>query len=216
MRFQNVMQQLNTLANKGYLKQMERLGINTQNAKGIRIPELRKIAKNLGKDHLLAERLWLTGIHEARILATMIEDPSKVSRTKLNVWLGSIQSWDLCDHLCLNLMIHVPYSVDIAKIWSTRKGTFEKRAGFVTFAVLAQKNKRLPDHVFLDFLPFIKQESDDDRKLVQKAIIWALKQMGRRNKKLRSEVEKLLENFEKNSSKHMQIISRTVKKNLLS
>ncbi len=193
---------------------MKRLGIETQHAKGIRIPVLRKIAGEAGKNHLLAERLWITGIHEARILATMVEEPRRVSRTQLDVWLAAINSWDLCDQLCMNLMPYVPQAHESAKNWSTREPVFEKRAGFVTYAMLAQKVKNLPDRIFIDFLPFIVQEATDGRKYVENAVIWAMKRIARRNHRLSEEIDLRLQILESGTSKAAGRVARAVRTEL--
>ena len=160
---------------------MSRFGIQTTHAFGISIPQLRTIAKKIGTNHGLALGLWKTGIHEARILASMIDDPSEVSGDQMEEWAGGFDSWDLVDNCCGNLFDKTPFAVKKAHEWSTREEEYVKRAGFALMAYLAVHDKNAPDKTFLDFLPAIVREAGDERNFVKKAVNWALRQIGKRN-----------------------------------
>ena len=160
---------------------MARFGINPANVLGISMPALRKMAKDIGKDHLLAIELWESGIHEARVLACLVDEPELVTEGQIEKWVREIDSWDICDGCCLNLFIKLPYAYDKAKEWSASPEEFVKRAGFSLMACLAVNDKKAPDSVFLDLLPIIKRESTDERNFVRKSVNWALRQIGKRN-----------------------------------
>jgi 3-methyladenine DNA glycosylase AlkD len=163
---------------------MARFGINPKNTYGVSIPILRKMAKEIGKDHLLAQRLWESGIHEARILAGMIDDPGEVSAHQMDRWVGDFDSWDVCDQCCSNLFDKIKFAHQKAIEWTSRKEEFVKRAGFALIAALAFHDKKLTDAHFQRFLPIIKRESLDERNFVKKAVNWALRQIGKRNQRL--------------------------------
>ena len=163
------------------VKGMERYGISTKNAYGVPIPALRGIAKEVGKNHLLAQQLWESEIHEARILATMVEDPKTVTEEQLESWISSVNSWDLCDACCGNLFDRTMFGYRKAVEWSARKEEYVKRAGFVLMAELAVHDKKVNDEKFLEFLPIIKRESVDERNFVKKAVNWALRQIGKKS-----------------------------------
>ena len=142
------------------------------------------MARDIGKDHALAQQLWSSGIHEARILAGMIDEPKKVTGEQMESWAADFDSWDICDQVCSNLFDKTEFAYQKAHEWSGRKEEFVKRAGFVLMAVLSVHDKRAGDEKFMEFLPIIKREAVDDRNFVKKAVNWALRQIGKRNLKL--------------------------------
>ena len=178
---EEVMGTLRGMANPAYTEGMEGYGISTDTALGIRVPQLRKLAKEIGRDHDLAIQLWDEGTHEARLLATMVGDPEQVTEDLMEAWVLDIDSWDVCD-LCMgNLFDRTPYARDKASQWSEREEEYVKRAGFVLMATLAVHDKKAPDQVFIDFIPMIESEAWDERNFVKKAVNWALRQIGKRN-----------------------------------
>ena len=120
-------------------------------------------------------------IHEARIMASMIDDPEKVSEGQMEKWAMDFDSWDVVDGCCGNLFDKTEFAVRKAHEWSKRKEEYIKRAGFVLMAEMAVHVKKASDKTFLDFLPAIVRESSDERNFVKKAVNWALRQIGKRN-----------------------------------
>lgn len=163
---------------------MARYGINPKSTLGVSVPALRGMAKKIGRDHALALALWKTGIHEARSLAGLIDEPAKVTEAQLERWAKDFDSWDVCDGVCSNLFDRTPFARDKAIEWSARREEFVKRAGFVLMAALAVHDKKAPDALFRKFLPLIERESTDERNFVKKAVNWALRQIGKRNRAL--------------------------------
>jgi 3-methyladenine DNA glycosylase AlkD len=172
---------LRTLANPDNVAGMARYGISPKGCLGVPMPVLRKMAKEIGHRHGLAEELWQSEIHEARILAGLIDDPSLVTEEQMERWVVDIDSWDICDQLCGNLFCRTGLALEKASAWSGRPETFVKRAGFVLMAALAVHDKQADDAVFASFLPRIAREAGDDRNFVKKAVNWALRQIGKRN-----------------------------------
>jgi 3-methyladenine DNA glycosylase AlkD len=172
------------LARPGGREGMARFAINPDRALGVRIPDLRRFAREIGTDHRLALSLWRTRIHEARILASMIDDPAAVTEGQMESWAGDFDSWDLCDQCCGNLFDKTPLAHRKALEWAARDQEFVKRAGFATMAWSAVHDKKAADATFLEFLPIIEREADDDRNFVKKAVNWALRQIGKRNRPL--------------------------------
>jgi len=165
---------------------MARYGINTARALGVSIAALRLMARRLGKDHRLAEALWASEIHEARILASMVADPLAMSAREMDRWARELDSWDLCDQVCANLFERTPHARRKALLWSGRKQEFVRRAGFSLMARIAVSQKELPDSAFGPMLLAIRQRADDERNFVKKAVNWALRQIGKRNPALRA------------------------------
>jgi 3-methyladenine DNA glycosylase AlkD len=172
---------LKSLSNPRALAGMERFGINVHNTFGISIPVLRKMARQIGQNHLLAQKLWNSGIHEARILAGMIDVPEEVTEKQMEWWVKDFDSWDVCDQVCSNLFDQTEFAHKKAMDWTERGEEFVKRAGFVLMAALAVHDKQAGDKEFLKFLPVIKREAMDERNFVKKAVNWALRQIGKRN-----------------------------------
>lgn len=164
---------------------MKRFGISVENAVGVSMTELRKFARPLGHDHKLAQELWRSGIHEARILASIVDEPARVTKAQMERWIRAFDSWDLCDQVCMNLFDKTPFAYEKAIEWSERKPEFQKRAGFALMACLAWHDRESPDSRFRDFLPFIEREGGDERNFVKKAVNWALRQIGKRSPGLR-------------------------------
>ncbi len=180
---------------------MARFGIDVKYALGVKIPVLRSLAKKLGKNHKLAEELWKTKIHEVRILASMIDEPDKVVEKQMEEWVKGFNSWDLCDQTCMNLFDKVPIAWEKAIEWTNRKEEFVRRAGFALMACLAWHDKKAQDKDFLKFFPLIKKHSVDERNFVKKAVNWALRQIGKRNKNLKKYALKTAEEILRIDSK---------------
>lgn len=180
-RVEEVLEELRGMAEPSRLAGMARYGIDTSTALGITVTELRAFARTLGKDHALATQLWDTGIHEARILTTIVDDPGLVTEAQAERWILDVRSWDLCDGLCCNLLDRTPFVLDLAVAWSGRGEEFVKRAGFVLMACAAAHRKEVEDERFVRFLPIILRESTDDRNYVKKGANWALRQIGKRS-----------------------------------
>jgi len=176
-----VIRQLNQMGDRSRLAGMERYGIATGAALGISIPELRALARSLGRDHELAAALWNSETHEARILASMVDDPELVTEAQMEAWVDDLDSWDVCDQVCANLFDRTRFAFPKAVEWSAREDEFVKRAGFALMACAAVHRKDVPDARFETFLPIIQAEATADRNYVKKAVSWALRQIGKRS-----------------------------------
>ena len=163
---------------------MARFGIDTAKALGVSMPDIRSIGKSIQKDHLLARDLWKSDIHEARILASLVDHPKWVTREQMDQWALDFNSWDLCDQVCGNLFDKSDYAPEKIIAWSTRSEEFVKRAAFALIAWRAVHDKKAPDEPFLAYLPIILMASDDPRNFVKKAVNWALRQIGKRSASL--------------------------------
>jgi 3-methyladenine DNA glycosylase AlkD len=184
--FEDVMKKLSSKARPDQLEGMARFGICGDGRLGVAVPELRKMAKEIGIDHSLALRLWATGIPDAMILAPMVDDPVKVTESQADKWVRGLDSWDVCDGLCMNLLDKTSFAAKKIKEWSVREEEFVKRAAYTLIACVAWHDKNLPDEFFVKLFPIIKNGSTDNRNFVKKAVNWALRNMGKRNLKLNS------------------------------
>jgi 3-methyladenine DNA glycosylase AlkD len=177
-----ILKSLRAMADPRAKQGMERFGIFVGNALGgISTPALKRLTRQFGKDHKIADELWKSGIHEARHVAALIDEPEKVTERQMECWAKDFDSWDIVDGCCLYLFHKTPFAHRKALEWSNRKEEFVKRAAFSMMAVLAVHDKLAGDGKFLKFLPIIKRESTDERNFVKKAVNWALRQIGKRN-----------------------------------
>jgi len=163
---------------------MARFGINPENTYGVSIPNLRQIAKEVGKNHALAQELWASGIHEAKILASMTDGPKLVTEEQMEAWVRDFDSWDVCDQVCMNLFEKLPLAWQKVSEWSGREEEFVKRAAFALLACLAWHDREAADEKFVALLPVIVRGSADERNFVRKAVNWALRNIGKRNPNL--------------------------------
>jgi 3-methyladenine DNA glycosylase AlkD len=163
---------------------MARFGICGVRTFGVSTPDLRRLAREMGKNHRLAIALWKTGIHEARHLAAMIAEKNKVTPAQMERWARDFQTWDIVDGCCCHLFVHTPHAWRKATEWGRRDEEFVRRAGFALMAYLAVHDKAASDERFLSLLPLIERQAHDERNFVRKAVNWALRQIGKRNRRL--------------------------------
>jgi 3-methyladenine DNA glycosylase AlkD len=182
-----IMEEMRSNGSERNREGMARYGIDATSALGLSMPYLRNMAKRMGKDHELAQQLWSTKVHEALILAALIDIPSLVTEAQMESWVRDFDSWDVCDQCCSILFSRTPFAYRKAEEWTRREETFVKRAGYVLMAALAVHDKKAGDTVFLAFLPLIKEGASDQRNFVRKAVNWALRQIGKRNLALNKE-----------------------------
>jgi 3-methyladenine DNA glycosylase AlkD len=224
MQYDEIIDQLKSLSNPEAIAGMARFGIKSEKTLGVSIPNLRKIAKKTGKNHTLALQLWDSDIHEARILAGMVDDPEMVTEEQMESWVKDFDSWDVCDQCCLNLFDKTEFAYQKAIEWSERSEEFVKRTGFVLMAQFAVHDKKASDKDFMQFFPIIKREATDERNFVKKAVNWALRQIGKRNLNLNDkaiEIAKEIQQLDSKSAKWIatdalrELTSEAVQKRLI-
>jgi len=203
----DILDKLKALSDPKAVEGMARYGINPENTYGVSIPNLRMIARETGKNHALAQELWASGIHEARILASMIDDPKMATEEQLESWVKNFDSWDVCDQCCINLFDKTGFAYRKAVEWSESDEEFVKRAGFVLMARLAVSDKKADDKQFEVFLPIIRREAPDNRNFVKKAVNWALRQIGKRDAALNRKAIQTAEEIQKMDSRSAKWIA---------
>ena len=214
MNADQIIVQLKSQADPAAVEGMARYGINPDNTLGISIPTLRAMAREIGKDHQLAEELWASGIHEARILASIIDDPHQVTEEQMERWVADFDSWDVCDQVCSNLFDRTTFAYQKAIEWSSGEAEFIKRAGFAMMAALAVHDKRAGDERFEPFFPIIVRQATDERNYVKKAVNWALRNIGKRNRHLNTRTIEIARKIEQIDSKVARWIANDALKEL--
>lgn len=181
MNFQEVITYFEEIQDEKVANSNKRFAIGCEYSYGIRLPVLRKLAKEIGKDHDLAIKLWNHPYHESHLLATMIEQKEKVTSKQLDEWVNSFYSWDIVDQACLNLLVDLPEAHDNIFIWCESEKEFVKRTAFSLIAVIAVRKKDVNAEYFDKYYPLIKKASFDNRNFVKKSVNWALRQIGKRD-----------------------------------
>jgi 3-methyladenine DNA glycosylase AlkD len=205
--YEDVMKRLRSMANRKNVEGMKRFAIVGGEMLGISLYDLRKIVKELGRDHTLAEKLWKSGVHEAMLLAIFTEEPGKVTDEQMERWAKDFDSWDICDQACTDLFDQTPFGWKKAKEWSTRKEEFTKRAAFALMAGLAVHDKKARDADFESLFPLMARQAGDDRNFVRKAVNWALRNIGKRNLALNAKAIAAAESIGKQDSKSARWIA---------
>ena len=177
----DVLSKLKAKARSERIEGMTRYGMVAEKRLGVSIPEIRAIAKELGRDHELSVELWKTGIPEARILAAMVVEHEKLTEEQMEDWVKDFNSWDVCDQVCMNLFEKTPLAWKKILDWAEREEEFVKRTAFALIACLAWHDKKAEDARFVELLPVIERGATDERNYVKKAVNWALRNIGKRN-----------------------------------
>jgi len=177
----DVLDKLQNKAQPEQLKGMAKFGMTVEQRLGVSVPDMRELAKDIGKDHKLALDLWRTGIAEARIVAAMVGEPAKLTEKQMEDWVKGINSWDVCDQVCMNLFEKNHLAWKKIADWSERDEEFVKRTAFSLIACLARHDKKASDEKFIELLPVIIRGATDERNFVKKAVNWALRNIGKRN-----------------------------------
>lgn len=195
------LRELQALGEQRNVDGMARFGIRAKIVYGVAKPKMDEIARRIGKDHELALELWVTGVHDARILAGMIDEPMQVTAAQMERWVRDFDNWDVCDGTCCHLFVFAAPAWKKAIPWSSRREEFVKRAGFALMAYLAYRDKSAPDTKFLRLLPILRREAVDERNFVRKAVNWALRNIGKRNLRLNREAIRAAERIRRQDSR---------------
>ncbi|CAJ36761.1 DNA alkylation repair protein [Methanocella arvoryzae] len=211
---EDVVSLLRSFSDPAIIAGMPRYGIPTDHALGVSTTRINEIAGRIGTDHDLALMLWDTGIHEARMIAAIVDDPALVTGEQMDRWAADFYSWDMCDQCCMKLFDRTSIAYEKCFEWSLDEREFVKRAAFANMASLALYDKQAPDGQFRQFFPVIIRESTDGRNMVKKSVNWALRQIGKRNLALNAEAIAVGRELLKSDSSAARWIARDAVKEL--
>jgi 3-methyladenine DNA glycosylase AlkD len=181
---ETVLLSLRRRATKRTLEGMDRYAIPKTNAFGVSVGDIRLLAKRLGRNHELAEALWQTRYYEARMLASFIDDPTRVTPAQMDRWCRDFDNWAICDTACFHLFDRTPHAFQKVAQWSRGREEFVRRAAFALLASLAVHDRRAEDAAFVRCLPLVERAASDERNFVKKGVLWALRAIGVRNAEL--------------------------------
>ena len=155
---------------------------------GIGLTKLRAIAKQVGRDHDLALRLWNERNHDAKVIGLLIDDPKQLTRDQVEKQVDGAGSGMLSHVLssCDATLPKSPLAFEIAKDWMTSTDPVRRRCGYGLVYELAKdkKDKRLVDEFFLGCVETIGKTIAKEENSVRVGMGGALLSIGKRNKKL--------------------------------
>ena len=181
---QSALRWLKSHSTKSALEGMARYAIPSDKALGVAYKDMKVLGKRLGRDHELAAALWDTGVYEARMVASFVDDPSQVTSAQLERWCKDFDNWAICDTMCFNLFDRTPHAWAKVTQWSSSKDEFVKRTAFALLWSLSVHDKRAGNEPFVQGLVLIERDDDDERNFVKKAVNMALRAIGKRNRAL--------------------------------
>ena len=214
MNCSEVIAELRMRASEKYKANVVRMGIPEQYSLGVSTAEIRSLAKKMQKSNELALGLWVTGYHEARLLAVLLMDPKQMTKDAVEQLIGDVISWDLCDHLCKNLLIKMDCRNALIEGWVTSSQTYRKRAAFTLIASSVIHEKKINDDMLDYYLGLIARYSDDGREHVKKAVSWALREIGKRDFNYNEKALLLAHEFAESDSKALKWIGKDAIKEL--
>ena len=205
---------LQSLGSEEHRLSKQRLGIPYDHALGVSLPAIRELGKQYKRNQQLAIELWASGYHEARLLAVLVADPKQSELTLIEQWLGDVVSWDLCDHLCNNLMVKLPACVAHIPTWAADEREFVRRAAFALIVNDVMHNKQRDPEQIECYFSLLRRYANDDRLYVRKAVSWALREMGKRDDALQGEAILLARELSESNSNAERWIGKDVLKEL--
>lgn len=160
---------------------MARYGLPSDHALGVSMRDIQALGKEVGRDHALAAGLWSTGVYEARMLTSFVDEPARVTAAQMDRWCRDFDNWGICDTLCFNLFDRTPHAWSRVAAWSGKPAEFVRRAAYALLWSLSVHDKTAGDDRFLDGLARIERAAVDERHFVSKAVNMALRAIGKRN-----------------------------------
>jgi 3-methyladenine DNA glycosylase AlkD len=203
-----VLQELRRQGTKAQRDSLARYGIVANTAVGVSVGALKKYAKTLGRSHALADALWNTEVYEARMLASMVDEPARVTPAQMDRWCRAFDNWAICDTVCFHLFDRTPHAWGKVEAWATREKEFVKRGAFALVWGLTVHDKAAEDARFIQALAWIEAGAEDDRHYVKKAVNMALRAIGKRNAALRKAARVTAEQLAESEDDNAQWVGR--------
>jgi 3-methyladenine DNA glycosylase AlkD len=211
----DIVAHLNTLRNEGNIAGMARFGIDTSTALGITTPQMQAIARQVGRSHERALDLWSTGLRDARMAAILTADPRQLTKQQVRTWSGEFNSWEVVD-TAADLFTQTPFWQDLVAEFAADDREFVRRTAFAMIAGATVHNKQEPDETFIAYLPLIETHAGDPRNFVRKAVNWALRNIGKRNRVCHAPALALAENLAASSDRTARWIGKDAVRELKS
>lgn len=181
MNSTDIITYLKAEASPKYKTNVVRMGIPAEYCIGVSTATLRSFSKRLEKSNQLAFELWGTHYHEARLLSVFLFNPQELTFCDVDNLMADVISWDLCDHLCKNLIIKLANYEDYILNWISANHIYKKRAAFTLIASAAIHDKKMSQDALNLYLKLIYENSNSEHEHIKKAASWALREIGKIN-----------------------------------
>lgn len=214
MTCDKILEELNNLSSEKHKENVVRVGIPKENSMGVSTVDIRKLAKSIAKSNTLAMELWNTNYHEAKLLAVLLFDKKTVSLEDVSILMNDVFSWDLCDHLCKNLIIKIKYYQSLIFDWCNSGNTYFKRAAFTLIASTVIHEKAVSEDEIDSYLKLIKENSIDEREHVKKAVSWALREIGKKDFECQEKAALLAHELKSSANKSQSWIGKDALKEI--
>jgi 3-methyladenine DNA glycosylase AlkD len=186
-----------------------RYGIHAEKALGVPMAAMKRVARELGRDHALAAELWSTAIYEARTVAALVEEPELVTIEQMDRWCADFDNWALCDTVCFSLFDRAPQAWTRLEPWARDDREFVRRAAFALLWSLALHDGSAADAQFVEGLALVEQYAADERPLVTKSMSMSLRAVGRRGPFLQDAVRSTAERLAESDTAPARRVGRT-------
>lgn len=156
--YQKIVKQIKMLRNGETHDDMKQLGLSYKKALGANVVELRKLANKCNKNHLLANKLWSANFRETKIVASLLEEPEKVSAEQINRWFDEVNTNEMLEQLTVNLWVYMPDKAKYFELWlksEDRKKILSAVMGIGRLALVDAENNNI---LFLRFLEYIPRD----------------------------------------------------------
>lgn len=181
---QRILYDLKDLSDEKTVAIWGRLGMPTKNYYGVSLSRLRQYAKDIGCNHKLALSLWKTNVHDARLLAAMIEDPKEVTENQIETWLRQADFWDITDKIATEVLSKTEFSFSKIKPWMRERNEYFRRTSWVLIDSYARRPEKIENSEFEDYLNQISKTINRETDWVKEAMLYALISIGKRNSQL--------------------------------
>nr|CAD6414047.1 DNA alkylation repair protein [Rhizobium sp. Q54] len=177
----DIVRHLKSLRDEASIAGMARFGIDTSTALGITTPQMRSVARQVKRNHERALQLWQTGLRDARMAAILTAEPHRLTREEASAWAAGFNSWEIVD-TAADLFTQTPFWPKLIAQFAADEREYVRRTAFAMIAGVTVHKKQEPDERLLAYLPLIEAHATDPRNFVRKAVNWALRNMGKRNR----------------------------------
>ncbi|NOK59601.1 MAG: DNA alkylation repair protein [Chloroflexi bacterium AL-W] len=184
MQRADILDKIQSLSDPRAIAAWSRVGAGPDQYLGTNLTRLKELAKSIKKSHELALELWDSGIHDAKLLATMIERPKKVTSEQIDTQMEQVYTVDLADKYCSNIIARTSFVQEKIDLWRQSEVEMKCRSSYMLIAAQAKQKRDLPDAYFEQILQTIEQRIQQEQNWVKEAMNYALIAIGSRNKHL--------------------------------
>lgn len=162
---------------------------------GVGLTKLRKLAKQVGKDHALALKLWQSDVYEAKVVGLLMDDPKKITREQAERQVEQLGEGQLAHVFssCDASLAKTSFVQELADAWVRSEDPMRRSCAYgLIYEMSKSKKKTAPsDEDFERWLAIIDETKDAAGVDELMAMGSALMGMGKRSARLWPEALRL-------------------------